>query len=63
MPVGDVSPGLLGFLVVAAMGFALFLLVKSMNKQISKIEVPSEADLAKEDREHGEKPREPNGAH
>ncbi|MBB5134074.1 hypothetical protein HNP84_003800 [Thermocatellispora tengchongensis] len=42
---GDVSPGLLGFVVVAALGFALFLLIKSMNKQISKIEVPHEADL------------------
>lgn len=42
---GDVSPGLLGFLVVAAMGLALYLLVKSMRRQISKIEVPSEAEL------------------
>ncbi|MET8335070.1 hypothetical protein ABZV14_38910 [Streptosporangium canum] len=41
----DVSPGLVGFLVVAALGFALFLLVKSMKKQISRIEVPSEAEL------------------
>lgn len=39
------SPGLLGFAVVALIGFALFLLVKSMNKQISKIEVPHEADF------------------
>ena len=42
---GDVSPGLLGFLVVAGLGFALYLLVKSMRKQISRIEVPSEAEL------------------
>jgi len=42
---GDVSPGLLGFLVIAAMGFALYLLVKSMRKQISRIEVPSEDEL------------------
>ncbi|MEV8630071.1 hypothetical protein AB0395_00300 [Streptosporangium sp. NPDC051023] len=40
-----VSPGLLGFLVVAALGLALYLLVKSMRRQISKIEVPSEAEL------------------
>lgn len=33
-----VSPGLLGFLVVAAIGFALYFLVKSMNRQISKID-------------------------
>ncbi|MBG0826235.1 hypothetical protein HS041_00345 [Planomonospora sp. ID67723] len=44
---GDVSPGLLGFLVVAALGFALFLLIRSMRKQISKIEVPSEAEARK----------------
>ncbi|MGV9775553.1 hypothetical protein [Streptosporangium sp. NPDC003464] len=44
---GDVSPGLLGFLVVAALGFALFLLVKSMRRQISRIEVPSESELKK----------------
>ncbi|MFF3438073.1 hypothetical protein [Streptosporangium sp. NPDC002721] len=42
---GDVSPGLIGFLVVAGLGFALYLLVKSMRKQISRIEVPSEAEL------------------
>lgn len=41
----NVGPGLLGFLVVAAIGFALFFLIKSMNKQISKIEVPHEKDL------------------
>lgn len=40
-----VNPGLLGFLVVAALGFALYLLVKSMRKQISRIEVPSEEEL------------------
>ncbi|MEU7896698.1 MULTISPECIES: hypothetical protein [Nonomuraea] len=45
--IGDVSPGILGFTVVALMGFALFFLIKSMNKQISKIEVPHEADLDK----------------
>jgi hypothetical protein len=50
VPKGDVSPGLLGFLVVAAMGFALFLLVKSMRKQISKIELPSETDREDADR-------------
>ncbi|GAA4223145.1 hypothetical protein FHR32_001865 [Streptosporangium album] len=44
----DVSPGLLGFLVVAALGFALFMLVKSMKRQISRIEVPSEAELKKQ---------------
>ncbi|MER5626550.1 hypothetical protein [Streptosporangium sp. NPDC002544] len=43
-----VNPGLVGFLVVAAMGVALYLLVKSMRRQISRIEVPSEAELRKQ---------------
>ena len=34
----DVTPGVLGFLVVAAMSVALVFLLKSMNKQFRKIE-------------------------
>ena len=34
----DVTPGVLGFLVVAVMGIALVFLLKSMNKQFRKIE-------------------------
>ncbi|NRQ35547.1 hypothetical protein HII36_27490 [Nonomuraea sp. NN258] len=41
---GDVSPGLLGFTVIALIGVALYLLVKSMNKQMSKITVPREGE-------------------
>ncbi|GAA2283549.1 hypothetical protein GCM10010149_30790 [Nonomuraea roseoviolacea subsp. roseoviolacea] len=41
---GDVSPGLLGFVVVALIGVALYFLIKSMNKQMSKIKVPHEGD-------------------
>ena len=33
----DVEPGILGFLVVAAMGVALVFLLRSMNKQFRKI--------------------------
>jgi hypothetical protein len=33
----NVTPGLLGFLVVAAMGVALVFLLRSMNKQFRKI--------------------------
>lgn len=33
----DVAPGLLGFLVVAALGVALVFLLRSMNKQFAKI--------------------------
>ena len=35
--INDVEPGLLGFLVVAALGFALVFLLRSMNKQFRKI--------------------------
>jgi hypothetical protein len=46
--IGDVEPGLLGFLVVAALGVALVFLLRSMNKQFKKIgprsEDPSPAD-------------------
>jgi hypothetical protein len=40
-----VAPGLLGFLVVVALGIALFFLIRSMNKQISKIQAPKEEEL------------------
>ena len=33
----DVEPGVLGFLVVAAIGVALVFLLRSMNKQIRKV--------------------------
>ena len=33
----DVTPGVIGFLVVAAMGVALVFLLRSMNKQFRKI--------------------------
>lgn len=33
----QVSPGVLGFVVVALLGLALFLLIRSMNKQMRKI--------------------------
>ncbi|SEU28297.1 hypothetical protein SAMN05421811_109162 [Nonomuraea wenchangensis] len=38
------SPGLLGFVVVALIGFALYFLIKNMNKQMAKIEVPRAGD-------------------
>ena len=33
----QVSPGVLGFVIVALLGLALFLLIRSMNKQMRKI--------------------------
>jgi hypothetical protein len=38
----DVEPGLLGFLVVVALGVALVFLLRSMNKQFRKIGPPPE---------------------
>jgi len=34
----QVSPGVLGFCVVALLGLALFFLIRSMNKQMRKID-------------------------
>ena len=48
----DVEPGVLGFLVVAAMGVALVFLLRSMNKQFRKITPepgPPEGDGAGEE--------------
>ena len=36
----EVTPGVLGFLVVAGMGVALYFLLKSMSKQLKKIPPP-----------------------
>ncbi len=38
----NVEPGLLGFLVVAGIGVALFFLLRSMNKQFRKLPPPPE---------------------
>ncbi len=46
----DVEPGVLGFLVVAAMGVALVFLLRSMNKQFRKITPesgPADGEAAK----------------
>jgi hypothetical protein len=42
-PSDDVTPGVLGFIVVAAIGVALVFLLKSMNKQFRKIAPQDEA--------------------
>lgn len=44
-PSGDVTPGLLGFLVVAAMGLALFFLLRSMNKHLRRVRSVRDAGL------------------
>jgi hypothetical protein len=45
----QVTPGVTAFLIVAALGVTLFFLVRSMNKQISRIDAPSEDDLRQAD--------------
>jgi len=42
----QVSPGVLGFVVVALLGLALFLLIRSMNKQMRKIDFDDGSDSA-----------------
>jgi hypothetical protein len=49
----EVTPGVLGFLVVAGMGVLLYFLLKSMNKQLKKIPPPPPDP---EDGEAGEAP-------
>jgi hypothetical protein len=44
----DIEPGVLGFLVVAAMGVALVFLLRSMNKQFRKITPTPDADNGEE---------------
>ena len=38
-----VTPGVLGFMVVALLGVATWLLIRSMNRQIKKIDLPDDA--------------------
>lgn len=37
-----VTPGVLGFMVVALLGVATYLLIRSMNRQIKRIDLPLE---------------------
>ena len=50
----DIAPGVLGFVVVAAMGVALVFLLRSMNKQFRKItpeaeDSPGQDETAKQE--------------
>ena len=42
---GTVTPGVLGFLVVALLGVATYLLIRSMNRQIKRIDLPSADEM------------------
>ena len=47
-----VTPGLLGFVVVALLGVGTYLLIRSMNRQIRRIDLPDE----KADEPSGDEP-------
>jgi hypothetical protein len=49
-----VSPGVLGFVVVALLGVATYLLIRSMNRQIKQIDLPD--DDAPADQRNGDDP-------
>ncbi|RAY14365.1 hypothetical protein DPM19_15485 [Actinomadura craniellae] len=57
-----VSPGVLGFLVVVGIGLALVFLLRSMNKQMKKIQAPRDEDIkqaeweARQAADHAQKP-------
>jgi len=54
----EVTPGVLGFLVVAAMGVALVFLLRSMNKQFRKI-TPAPGAGAGDDQSETARPEAP----
>ncbi|MEV5576231.1 hypothetical protein AB0L06_39890 [Spirillospora sp. NPDC052269] len=49
-----VTPGFLGFGVFLAIGVALVFLIRSMNKQMRRIQAPKEADLKQQEWERAE---------
>jgi hypothetical protein len=51
-----VTPGLLGFLVVAALGVATWFLIKSMNKQLKKIDFDESKTQVREERDGARNP-------
>ncbi|WP_242885684.1 hypothetical protein [Actinomadura litoris] len=56
IPLNDdtVSPGFLGFGVFLALAVATVFLVRSMNKQMKKIQAPREADLKQQEWERAQ---------
>jgi hypothetical protein len=54
----QVTPGVIAFFIVAALGVTLFFLIRSMNKQIRRIQAPSQDDLRQADWERRQKKRE-----
>jgi hypothetical protein len=65
VPSEDVSPGILGFLLVFALGLTLYFLIRSMNKHIGRIQAPREQDLKQAEWERRQRRgpgRQPGGA-
>ncbi|WP_207934394.1 hypothetical protein [Actinomadura sp. KC06] len=56
VPLNDdtVSPGVLGLAVFVALAVATVFLLRSMNKQLKKIQAPREADLKQQEWERAE---------
>ena len=53
----NITPGVLGFLVVAAMGVALVFLLRSMNKQFRKITPEPEDSTGENEKASQETPK------
>lgn len=58
-PADKVKPGLLGFLVVLALGVVTYLLWRSMNRQLRKVDFEEPAAGS----EHSEEPPPQHGQH
>ncbi|WP_030165302.1 hypothetical protein [Spirillospora albida] len=56
IPLNDdtVTPGFLGFGVFLALALALVFLIRSMNKQMKRIQAPREADLKQQEWERAQ---------
>ena len=51
-----VTPGVLGFMVVALLGVATYLLIRSMNRQIKRIDLPSQDETPADETPQDETP-------
>ncbi len=57
----QVTPGVLAFVIVAALGVTLFFLVRSMNKRLARIQAPREEDLRQADWERRQEEKAAHG--
>ena len=55
----NVTPGVLGFLIVAGLGLALFFLLRSMNRQFRKLPPPPAPDGGDGTGPEGNRPAQP----